>query len=85
MNAARLDRSARLQRVHALLADGREYSTLEIIGAAQVCAVNSCISELREKGAVIEGRWVGANQGKRIFLYRMTRRAAESEPLAAAS
>ncbi|MYA88796.1 MAG: hypothetical protein F4X97_10160, partial [Boseongicola sp. SB0662_bin_57] len=50
MHAASLDRSPRLQRVHALLSDGVERSTLEIIAKAKVCAVNSCISELRVNG-----------------------------------
>lgn len=47
MHAARLTRSPRLQRVAALLADGRAYSTLDIVRGAEVCAVNSCVAELR--------------------------------------
>lgn len=38
MHAARFDRSPRLQRVHALLADGLPRSTLDIARDAQVCA-----------------------------------------------
>lgn len=53
MNAADLERSARLQRVDALLADGREHSTWEIAVGAQVCAVNSVIAELRANGRQI--------------------------------
>ncbi|MGB5147478.1 MAG: hypothetical protein WBN86_10175 [Porticoccaceae bacterium] len=53
MHAARLAHSARLQRVAALLADGRRYSTLEIVLLAAVCAVNSCIAELRANGVPI--------------------------------
>ena len=49
MKAARLENSARLRRVADLLADGREYSTLDIIMGAGVCAVNSCVAELRDK------------------------------------
>ena len=56
MHAARLSRSARLRRVQELLRDGRERSTRDIVRAAHVCAVNSCIAELRGNGAVIEGR-----------------------------
>jgi hypothetical protein len=54
MNAARLERSARLQRVLRLLQDGYWHSTLSIIGNANVCAVNSCIAELRANGQHIE-------------------------------
>lgn len=50
MNAAQIDKSPRLQRVDALLADGNPHSTLEIIQVAQVCAVNSIIAELRANG-----------------------------------
>ena len=59
MHAARLDRSPRLQRVHALLSDGVERSTLDI-------------AELRKNGAWIECRQiVTPADGSRIFLYRM--------------
>lgn len=54
MHSARLDKSPRLQRVADLLADGREYTTLEIIAAAQVCAVNSIVAELRANGLDIQ-------------------------------
>lgn len=61
-HAARISHSSRLQRVDQLLADGREYSTLEIMALCQVCAVNSVISELRANGRQIacrreRGRW----------------------------
>ena len=72
MHAARIERSERLQRVHALLSDGAEHSTYEIIAEARVAAVNSIISELRENGFYIEGRWDrDVRTGKRIFRYRM--------------
>ncbi|ALO46607.1 hypothetical protein [Pseudohongiella spirulinae] len=50
MRAAKVDNSERLQRVLKLLKDGREHSTLDIIQAGNVCAVNSIISELRANG-----------------------------------
>lgn len=50
MNAATLDTSDRLQRVYKLLSKGGEYTTLDIIQKAGVCAVNSIISELRANG-----------------------------------
>ena len=84
MHAARLDRSPRLQRVHRLLADGAERSTLRISIAAQVCAVNSCIAELRANGAEIKCRMVRERgTGKVRFLYRMTKPAPVTVPEAA--
>ncbi len=53
MNAAKLDKSDRLQRVDALLSSGKQYSTLEIVQKACVCAVNSIIAELRANGRQI--------------------------------
>jgi len=52
MNHARLT-SPRLQRVLALLGDGRPHTTREIVRRAHVVAVNSIISELRANGAEI--------------------------------
>lgn len=54
MNAATLDTSDRLQRVYKLLSNGGEYTTLDIIQKAGVCAVNSIISELRQNGYEID-------------------------------
>lgn len=59
MNSARLSTSARLQRVDRLLADGRERTTLEIMQGAQVCAISSIISELRENSRIIHCRRQG--------------------------
>ena len=56
MHAACLERSPRLQRVHALLSDGVERLTLGISRSASVCAVNSGIAQLRVNGAWIECR-----------------------------
>jgi len=53
MHAATIGNSKRLQRVDAVLADGNPHSTMEIIEAAQVCAVNSVIAELRANGRTI--------------------------------
>lgn len=73
MKAARLENSARLRRVADPLADGREYSPLDIIIGAGVCAVNSCIAELRENGLAIACRREG-----NIWLYRMETEAAHA-------
>ena len=71
MHAAVLDRSPRLQRVRALLADGAWHSTLDIVSAARVCAVNSCVAELRENGFTIHCRQTCSAGGARIWFYRM--------------
>lgn len=71
LRAGRLDRSPRLQRVRDLLLDGREYSTLEIVQGAHVCAVNSIVSELRANGLKIACRVIVAPNGERTWLYRL--------------
>jgi hypothetical protein len=50
MNAASIESSERLNRVLGLLSQGGEFSTLDIIKNANVCAVNSIIAELRQNG-----------------------------------
>lgn len=65
MNAARVEKSERLQRVDALLADGAHHSTLDIIQRAGVCAVNSIISELRANGRAISCQRFGD-----VWLYK---------------
>lgn len=69
MHAAPLT-SPRLQRVLAVLADGRPHTTRAIVRKGRVMAVNACVSELRHHGAVIECRSeiVG---GRRRFFYTM--------------
>jgi len=53
MHCASLAKSRRLQRVIALLADGGEHSTREVITRARVCAVNSAMAELRAAGIAV--------------------------------
>jgi len=67
MNAANLTRSDRLQRVFKLLSGGGEFTTLEIIQKAGVCAVNSIISELRQNGYQID-----CQRRNDKWFYRMT-------------
>ena len=71
MRAAKLANSPRLQRVHELLKSGKEYSTKEIMLLADVCAVNSCIAELRANGSEIDCRQSVSLSGKRIWLYKI--------------
>jgi hypothetical protein len=54
MNAANIENSDRLNRVLDLLSQGTEFTTLDIIKQANVCAVNSIISELRQNGFEID-------------------------------
>lgn len=65
MHAARLDNSERLRRVADLLADGGEYTTLEIIHQADVRAVNSIASELRRNGYDVRCKCLGRG----LFVY----------------
>lgn len=71
MHAAPLT-SPRLQRVLALLRDGRPHTTRDIVRRARVMAVNACISELRHHGAEIACSAQLIN-GQRRFYYTMTR------------
>jgi hypothetical protein len=67
IRAAKIENSERLQRVLALLQDGQEHSTLDIIIGAGVCAVSACVAELRAGGHAITCR----RAGKTRFLYRL--------------
>lgn len=80
MHAARLDRSPRLQRVLDVLRDGREHSTLDLVRSAGVCAVNSCVAELRAQGHRIDCR-VEVADGERRWYYRWQRDAYQQGSL----
>lgn len=54
MNSANIHKSNRLQRVLSVLMDKKEHTTRDLIRNAKVCAVNSCIAELRANGIQIE-------------------------------
>ena len=72
MHAAQIDRSPRLQRVLAVLKDGAEHSTRELLAAAHVCAVNSIVAELRANHYPVSCRQV-RGEGGRVWLYRLAR------------
>lgn len=59
MHAASIDRSHRLQRVLGVLSDYEWHGTREIVRAADVCACNSIIAELRANAFKIETRCIG--------------------------
>lgn len=72
MHAAQIDHSPRLQRVLEVLRDGAEHSTLEIAQQAHVCAVNSCVAELRHGGRRIACRQAqDPATAARRWLYRL--------------
>jgi hypothetical protein len=66
IHAAKIANSPRLQRVLKALRGGVSLSTREIIRIANVCAVNSCVDEIREAGYDIRCHRV-AN----LWVYRM--------------
>lgn len=72
MKAASLD-SPRLQRVLRVLRDGRAHTTRDLVRRACVMAVNSCIAELRQHGAVIECELRVSKTGARRHYYTMTK------------
>lgn len=75
MHAAKLEGSIRLQRVLAFLLHGDRgwhdgwATTREIVSGADVCAVNSCIDELRDNGLEIECE----AEGRGRYRYRVAR------------
>jgi hypothetical protein len=67
MNNAKLERSARLQRVFRLLKNAdRPLSTMEIIRGANVAALTATISELRRNGISIK-----CESYNKIFYYQL--------------
>ena len=71
MHAATLGHSPRLRRVLAVLCDGQEHSTRDLVIEAEVCAVNSTIAELRANGFQVSCRVVTDGHGERRWLYRL--------------
>jgi len=66
MKAANIMHSDRLQRVLAVLMDRKAHTTRSIIRKANVCAVNSCIAELRANGVQIE-----CERKKNLWFYQL--------------
>ena len=79
MNHANLQTSKRLQRLYALLSDGREHSGMSIIQNAHVQAVSAAVSELRANGIEIICRQTRRTMGDDVIsrsYYRMVKGAA---------
>lgn len=66
---ARIENSPRLQRTLTLLQDGQWHTTRDIVRRADVCAVNSIITELRRNGYIIEREAVKGERG--LAQYRL--------------
>ena len=72
MNHAHLATSPRLQRALAVLRArrGRWTTTRTLLRAANICAVNSVIAELRENGIAVECEQ-RVEGGRRRWAYRL--------------
>lgn len=68
MHAARLENSRRLQRTLEVLLRGGWHSTRDLIYQAKICAVNSCIAELRDP---VNGFDIQTRQEGNVYLYRL--------------
>jgi len=74
---AKLEKSARLQRLLRYLQRGGWFSTREIDRGAEVCAVSTAIKELRMNGFEIESRCVRRGRWE----YRLKRAPVEQTVL----
>lgn len=70
MNAAKLSKSERLSRVMKVLRGGGAYTTRDLIRRANVCAVNSIISEIRANGYRV-GCKMRMEAGRRVWVYML--------------
>lgn len=61
---AKLAGSARLQKVLRHLSDGQPHTTLDIIQATGMCAINSIVTELRMNGIRIKCNAVKGFRGR---------------------
>lgn len=69
MNAAKLEKSPRLQRVYEALQKHGPLTTMQIIQTAKVCAVNSIIAELRANQIPIDCKCLEPG----VYQYRLER------------
>lgn len=77
---AKVENSPRLQRILRVLADGAEHSTRNIITDANVCAVNTAISELRRNGYTIAAKSKGIRDGSHVYTYQWQWAKKEGSP-----
>jgi hypothetical protein len=61
-----------LQRLHAALSDGREYTPMELIQKAKVTNLTASIKRLRLNGCQVMCRYIGKTKdGARLSKYQM--------------
>lgn len=77
MNYANVEKSPRLQRTLRVLRAGGWHSTRALMRAADICAVNSVVAELRANGFAIDTRCVGRGR----YEYQLT--TADGGPMTA--
>ena len=78
IHAARIKHSDRLKRVLAVLQCGTPQSTMHIQHTAQVCAVGTCVSELRRNGFDIICNQRSRDDGRRVWYYTLVSEANKS-------
>ena len=72
IHAAKPATSPRLQRVLAVLKDGKPHSSMAIMLQADTVAPSTCVAELRANGAVISCEQRNKN-GQRRWYFTMTK------------
>ena len=76
IHAAKFDKSKRLQRTLAVLADHQPHTTWQIAQRTQSVAVHTDIAELRANGNIIESQRLGrTSDGRMIHAYKLVCRA----------
>lgn len=70
-HAADIDKSARLKKLLEILADGFEYTTAELQEKTGSMAIHTDIHELRSNGYAVKCRYVGKQDGKKIYSYKL--------------
>lgn len=73
IHAAKIGTSERLQKVLAILEDGKWHGSFELMNQTKLVAIGSAISELRANGCKVESRCLG--QGR--YEYRLGERVEE--------
>lgn len=76
IKAASFDRSDRLKQTRDVLIDGQWHTTVEIRDRTNSCAVHTDLAELRANLFVLERRYHGMINGRRVFAYRLVGRRA---------
>ena len=73
MNAAKLEKSSRLQAVLAFLRDRGERgaTTAELQAATGSMAIHSDVAEVRANGVEVSCAYDGTSNGRRVYRYRL--------------